>query len=215
MRRVAPKAILPGLLLAAALAGCAPPAARLEPTSLQRPGVPRTGSGFALGDSQTIATAWHVVRGCSAITVADGQRHVAAEILWRDQQRDLALLRTTAPTQLLAHDTAVADPHASVRALPPASLSAPLRGSVLGPSPEWPGLVEVVLDRPLPDGASGAPLVTETGAAVAVLVGRWSMQQNLALASPLPRGEFLFAQASRIAAPRTGAAVARISCQRP
>lgn len=212
MRRVAPSAI--PLLLAAALAGCGGGPAQLEPTSLQRPGVPRSGSGFALGDSQTIATAWHVVRGCAAITVADGHRHVAAEVIWRDQQRDLALLRAASPTRLLAHDTAVADPHASVRAVPPSSLSAPLRGSVLGPSPEWPGLVEVVLDRPLPDGASGAPLVTETGAAVAVLVGRWSMQQNLALASPLPRGEVLPARVSRIGAQRTGAAVARISCQR-
>ncbi|WP_291297000.1 serine protease [Elioraea sp.] len=205
MRRVP----LSAIALAAAIAGCAGPVARVEPTSLQRAGALRTGSGFAVGDSQTIATAWHVVRGCGIIMVADGHRHVAAEVVWRDPQRDLALLRAEAPTRLFAHDAGVADAHASVRAVPPDSLSAPLRGSVLGPSPAWPGLVEVVLDRPLPDGASGAPLLTETGAAVAVLVGRWSMQQNLALASPLPRSE-----AAPAKVPRTGAAVARISCSR-
>jgi hypothetical protein len=204
------------ILLATALSGCAAPIARVEPTSLQRPGTPRMGSGFALGDSRTIATAWHVVRGCSAITVADGHTHVAAEVVWRDQQRDLALLRAEAPTRLLAHGTAAADAHASVRVVPPAGLSAPLGGAVLGPSPAWPGLVEVVLDRPLPDGASGAPLVTEDGLAVAVLVGRWSMQQNLALASPLPRNE-VAPPPGPPPGPRAGAgaAVARISCTRP
>ncbi len=177
------------------------------PTSAEAPGTVRIGAGFAAGQAGRVVTAFHVVRECTAIEVDDGSRLWAAQLVWRDARSDVAVLDVDPAARLRVHAVGNAVPLDSVTAVIPRALAqTPLAGTMMGASPVRSGQVEVILDGAVPQGASGSPVLDASGAAVAVLVGRWSLQANMALAAPMPPIGAAGVQ------PGDGARVARVSC---
>jgi S1-C subfamily serine protease len=175
------RTVLP-LLMAVLASGCggAPEEEHRLPVAAAQPAaVTRAGSGFFLGDPGRVATAAHLVAGCSAVEVVpEGGAALQAEIRSVDAALDVAELQVSgaAPTlaalildlpalgaALTALGYAEAASDGTLHRLPLTAIALPiprpperlpLRGAVAHP------------------GMSGAPVVDARGRVVGMLLGR-------------------------------------------
>ncbi|MGO4814438.1 serine protease [Cupriavidus sp. 2MCAB6] len=154
-------------------------------------GMLRSGTAFFVAQSGEMLTSAHVVRGCRQIDVWPADlKSVPASVVAIDEQRDLALLATNRPVEMVARPIAK-----SVRrgapvytigfGLTPSTPLVPVmtRGSVRGiVQPEGHRLL--VLRAALHEGNSGGPVVDAQGELLGMVVGRYTDKPELSVAVP-------------------------------
>ncbi|MGD9891386.1 MAG: S1C family serine protease [Dehalococcoidia bacterium] len=136
------------------------------------------GTGFVALAGGIVVTAAHVVGDAATVelVVADG-RHVPAEVIKRDSERDLAVLRAADRT---LPPVKWGDPAAIALGTPvrivgyPSGFGLTVTGGVLaGRMPSAAGVSDLlVTDTAIDHGNSGGPLLTECGEALGVVVER-------------------------------------------
>lgn len=148
------------------------------------------GSGFYIDDAGTVVTNYHVIEGCSSISVRthDGGIYSVTSILGYDEQLDIALLSTSKreskPVEFATEDVSTGE---TVYAL---GSSLGLTGTfseglVSTATREIDGLSYIQISAPISSGNSGGPLVNDKGQVIGITSAGFIEGQNLNLAIPV------------------------------
>ena len=149
------------------------------------------GSGFVVRDDGTIVTNLHLVSGASeaVIVLPDGRELEDIEILAADADHDLVLLRSADASlpPLLLGDSDEVTPGERVVAIgnspePEGAVSDGLLSAVREIAE---GLQVLQISAPLPEDASGGPLLNERGDVIGVATLVVSQGKNLSFAIPV------------------------------
>jgi hypothetical protein len=173
-----------------------------ESARAPRPTAPRArsgqsfGSGFVVSPGGDILTNAHLVGGCQALRVrANEQEMLAAGVVAKDQENDLAVIRTERPLgQPAALRVGVPlETGESVWALgfPLTGLLAPELNVTQGIVSATAGVrgdpLKVQITNPIQIGNSGGPLVDQAGNVVGVVAGKLNAIKVLDLTGALPQ----------------------------
>ncbi|MGH2376486.1 MAG: S1C family serine protease, partial [bacterium] len=153
----------------------------------------RTGIGtaFAIDREGLLLTASHVARRADDLAVEfPGDRRLAARLVGYDAQRDLALLRVSAPMALpaieVAQDGLRAGEPVVVIGTPRGRPGVMTVGEIVAPRASLPGLARETLIRinaPIAPGNSGGPVLNARGQVVGLVIARGNDGAGLAVSS--------------------------------
>jgi hypothetical protein len=150
------------------------------PALAQTGGTVRTGTGFAVSEQTLIVTNAHVAKGCRSLRVLQGMSSAPARLVARDEQADLAVLRTDLRTNRIA----------VLRVQPPVRLGEevvsfgfPLAGALSKEGNLTTGNVSALaglkddptylqITAPVQPGNSGGPLIDESGNVIGVVTSK-------------------------------------------
>lgn len=174
-----------------------PQVARTSPPPAAPPQERRssTGTGFFVSSQGHVLTNHHVVRNCSAITVAlEGTPSLSARVIGRDSKNDLALLATTG-----LKPTTVPNLRMGVRlgesvfvyGFPLAGLLASTGNFTIGNVTAVAGLGDdttmIQMSAPVQPGNSGGPVFDQHGNVVAVVVSKLNALRIAKVTSDIPQ----------------------------
>jgi S1-C subfamily serine protease len=145
-----------------------------------------TGSGFVWDDHGTVVTNWHVVKGAQRVSVAIGERALAAQVINISPDHDLAVLRlvgdvhdlrpirigTSADLQVGQVAVAIGNPFGFDQSLTTGVISALNRNIRTEEGNALSGLIQV--DAAINPGNSGGPLLDSAGRLIGVTTAIYS-----------------------------------------
>jgi S1-C subfamily serine protease len=153
----------------------------------------KSGTGFFVAADGLLATSWHVVNGCTSVTVwlVNGGGY-AGQVIDADQRSDVALLTTESPVPqyarvvnpevphsgdqvfTLAYGTSVHDPRKAVTT----------QGQFLGGSATEAGDPILLIRARLHEGNSGGPVIDTRGSLIGMVTRRYTDQPDRAIVVP-------------------------------
>jgi hypothetical protein len=154
------------------------------------------GSGFVVSAGGDILTNAHLVGGCQALRVrANEEEMLAAAVIARDQENDLAVIRTERPlgppAPLRAGAPLQTGESVWVLGFPLTGLLAPelnaTQGIVSATAGVYGDPLKVQITNPIQIGNSGGPLLDEAGNVVGVVAGKLNAIKVLDLTGALPQ----------------------------
>ena len=142
----------------------------------------RVGSGFFVSPSCLVVTNEHVIRGSATIIVrTSAKRLLSAHLISKDSERDLALLRTNAPScsgLLFGNNPKVGQEVFAIGS--PLGLTNTITRGIISAFRETnSGVHYVQIDAALNPGNSGGPLITNLGSVVGVNTWQFKGAQGL------------------------------------
>ncbi len=157
-----------------------------------------TGSGFVLFDNRTLITNYHVIEGASSISAEsdDGFSYFITEVLAYSKEKDIAIVRFSAPT-LLTPLTISAE--RLRRGMEVVAIGSP-RGQKNTVST---GIVSLILDEdvysfqftaPISPGSSGGALFNADGAVIGITSAHMNDSQNINFAISISEVQKLYSE---------------------
>jgi len=167
-----------------------------DPREVEEGHVQRSfGSGIVVSESGDILTNAHLVRQCGTLRVTGGEQTLAAAVIAKDPDRDLAVIRTERPWGQPANlrTGAPLQPGEAVWVLgyPLTGLLAPQLNITQGIVSATAGMrgdpLKVQITNPVQTGNSGGPLVDQSGNVVGVVAGKLNALRVAKLTGELPQ----------------------------